>query len=444
MSFGKSKFAGIVAGFVMLAMVLGGWGASAIAADQQRITLTVLNYLDATSPGAYREISEVWEAFEKANPNMKIEREDLFLEPFHQKTEAYAAAGRLPDVLYMWPGGRSTTLHTKKLVKDLTPLLGSMRDEFSEAALVPQAGGYLGMIPIGLTATHVMFANTKLLADMGLSVPETYEELKNMVPVLKAAGKDVILMGAHDDWVVQSCLYSMIVGRMVGDEYIDKILAGEARFTDAPFVRTLSFYKSLYDDGILSRKNLQTPYNEVNALFASGKAPFLIDGDWKVGNFLTDPTTGQALIPPDSQKDIVMTVFPAIPGEVNHATTSSVPGVGFGINAAIPKGSAKEQAAWKLVMWLTSAEVQKIRLETGAAFPSRKGVTSDKLEPLAQTRALFYGAYGGTYVLDNVLDARVYTLLNVGLQEIGLGIATPQQVAASVQKAFDEWKASQR
>jgi len=45
---------------------------------------------------------------------------------------------------------------------------------------------------------------------------------------------------------------------MVGDEYIDKILAGEARFTDAPFVRTLSFYKSLYDDGILSRKNLQT------------------------------------------------------------------------------------------------------------------------------------------------------------------------------------------
>ena len=142
-----------------------------------------------------------------------------------------------------------------------------------------------------------------------------------MVPKLQAAGKDVILMGAHDDWVVQSCLYSMIVGRMVGDEYIDKILAGEARFTDAPFVRTLNFYKSLYDDGILSRKNLQTPYNEVNALFASEKAPFLIDGDWKVSNFLTDPSTNQALIPPEKQKDIAMTVFPKIPGELNHDTT---------------------------------------------------------------------------------------------------------------------------
>jgi len=444
MSFVKSKIVVIIAGLVMLTAVFGGWEAQTITAQTQPVTLTVLNYLDATSPGAYREITDIWEAFEKANPNIKIEREDLFLEPFHQKTEAYAAAGRLPDVLYLWPGGRSTTLHTKRLVKDLAPLLGDTRQEFAEAALVPQAGGYLGMIPIGLTATHVMYANEKMLKDMGLSVPKTYEELKSMVPKLQAAGKDVILMGAHDDWVVQSCLYSMIVGRMVGDEYIDKVLQGEARFTDAPFVRTLSFYKSLYDDGILSRKNLQTPYNEVNALFASGKAPFLIDGDWKVSNFLTDPSTNQALIPPEKQKDIVMTVFPKIPGELNHDTTSSVPGVGFGINAVIPEGSEKEQAAWKLVTWLTSSEVQRVRLETGAAFPSRKGVTSDKLEPLAQTRALFYGAYGGTYVLDNVLDAKVYTELNVGLQEIGLGIATPEQVAARVQKAFDEWDASQK
>src|SRR5690606_33964398 len=97
----------------------------------------------------------------------------------------------------------------------------------------------------------------------------------------------------------------------------------------------------------------------------------------------------------------------AIPGEINAKTTSSLPATGFGINAAIPAGSAKEQAAWTLVQWLTSAEAQKVRLETGAAFPSRKGVTSDRLEPLAQARALFYGKYGGTYVLDDIFPAEV-------------------------------------
>jgi len=170
----------------------------------------------------------------------------------------------------------------------------------------------------------------------------------------------------------------------------------------------------------------------------------MIDGDWKVSNFLTDPTTSQALIPPRDQKNFVMTVFPEIPGEINHNTTSSVPGAGFGMNADIPAGSEKEKAAWRLIMWLTSPEVQKIRLETGAAFPSRKGVTSDRLEPLAQERAQFYGKFGGTYVLDNVLHAQVYGPLNVGLQEIGLGLSTPEQVAAKVQKALESWRASQK
>lgn len=429
---------------ILAVLIVSVMGFNALVqAQDEVITLTVLNYLDLTNPNASREIEEIWEAFEKANPNIKIEREDLYLEPFHQKTAAYAAANMLPDVVYMWPGGRSGALHTNRLVKDLRPLLGDEAAEFSEAALVDQAAGYLAMLPTGVTTTHVLYVNTKLLDELGLSIPTTYEELKAMVPVLKAAGKDVILMGAQDDWVIQSTLFSMIVGRLLGDQYVDDILAGKAKFTDEPFVKALEFYKSLFDDGVLSTRILQTPYNDVNALWAAGQAPFMIDGDWKVGNFLTDPTTGVALLSPEEQEHIVMTIFPAIPGEVNSGTSSVVVGTGFGMSAAIPDGSAKEAAAWKLISWLNSPEVQKLRLETGASFPSRKGVTSDKLEPLAQERARFYGTHTGTYVIDSVFDADVYGPLNIGLQEIGLGFSTPRQVAATVQQAFDAWKATQ-
>jgi len=51
-------------------------------------------------------------------------KEELSNEPFHQKFAAYVAAGTLPDIIYMYPSGRSTTLHEQKLVKDLAPLLG--------------------------------------------------------------------------------------------------------------------------------------------------------------------------------------------------------------------------------------------------------------------------------------------------------------------------------
>lgn len=91
------------------------------------------------------------------------------------------------------------------------------------------------------------------------------------------------------------------------------------------------------------------------------------------------------------------------------------------MSAKIPAGSVKEKAAWKLIMWLVSPEVQKIRLETGMAFPDRKGVTSDKLEPFAQERARFStSTYNATWVLDDKLDASIVTPLNNGLQEIGL------------------------
>jgi len=415
------------------------------AQEEETITLTVLNYFDLTSPNASREIEEVWNEFERRHPNIKVIREDLFNEPFHHKTEAYAAAGTLPDIVYMWPGGRSTTLHTKKLVKELTPFIDEVRDQFSEAALQPQAGGYLAMIPTTITASHAMYVNKGLLDELGLKIPETYEELVAMVPILKEKGLDVVLMGAQDDWVIQSCLFSMIVGRLVGDAKMDEIIAGKAKFTDPEFVGALEFYKRLYDDGVLSRKIMNITYGEVNGLFAAGMAPFLIDGDWKTGNFLTDPETGEALIPVDKQPNFVITVFPAIPGEIVHKSSSTVAGVGYGMNANIPAGSAKEKAAWELLKWLNSKEVQTLRLETAGTTPSRVDVTSDNLEPLVRERLAFYGKIEvGTYVLDNVLAGDVYGPLNVGLQEIGLGLATPMEVAERVQAAFDEWFAAQQ
>lgn len=411
---------------------------------QERVTIRVLNYFDLTSPGAEREIVEVWHEFDKRFPHITVIREDLFLEPFHQKTEAYAAANQLPDVIYMWPGGRSTTLHTKRLVKDLRPLLGEDAKYFSEAVLAPQTAGYLAELPNTMTSSHAMYVNVGLLHELGLEVPETYEELVAMVPVLKANGLDTILMGAQDDWVIQSCLFSMIVGRLVGDEKMDEIIAGDAKFTDPEFVGALEFYARLFADGVLHRKIMNTTYGEVNGLFASGRAPFMIDGDWKVGNFITDTSTGEALIPVDKQDQFKMIIFPAIPGEINPKSSSTVVGTGYGMNANIPAGSAKEAAAWELIKWLQSPEVQKLRLETGGTIPSRVDVTSDQLEPLVNERLRYYSLMeSGTYVLDSVLAGEVYLPINIGLQEIGLNLATPMEVAERTQEAYDFWKANQ-
>jgi len=310
-------------------------GNTETVADSQ-INLKVFDYIDATAPG-YAENKAIWQKFTDDNPDINIVKEELSNEAFHQKMAAYIAAGTMPDVMYMYPSGRSTLIHEMKLTKDLAPLLGAdYLSHFVPSAIDPssQAGGYLAELPQSIVYSSIMYANTTLLNDLGLEIPKTYEDLKAMVPVLKAKGIQTVLMANKDNWVMQSCLFSTILGRFVDNDWINSAKEGNAKFTDPKFIEALDFVKTMYKDGVISPNTIQISYGEGPALFASGKAAFYIDGDWRLNAFLTDPASGTALIDPETQKsDFAFMNFPAIPGEKNPGTTSTILGCGYGISS---------------------------------------------------------------------------------------------------------------
>ncbi len=427
-------------------------GAKEDAAATGQVELTVLNYIDMSEPNSANEVAMIWDKFSAENPDIKIVREDLFNEPFHQKTEAYVASGQLPDVLYMWPSGRSTSLHTTKSVKDLMPLLekDGLVDSYNTATLAPQFGGYVGELPNGITTTHMLYVNTKVLRENGLAMPESYADMKAMVAPLKAKGIDLIAMDNMDAWVMQSCLFSMVVGRFGGAEWYPALESGKTTFNDAWFINSLKLIEDMYASEMIKRNSLTSPYGSSRGRFASGKAAFYIDGDWSTGAFQTDITTGQALVDRDAQaNDFDMIVMPALPGEVISNSNSGVVGTGYGMSANLASGSAKEAAAWRLIKFLQGEYVQTYRLSTGASFPSNlnvdvaKVVKEANLEPFVAKRAAYYEKYNTiTPVIDGVLAGDVYNVINTGLQEIGLGKKSPAQVGKDVQKAWDTWKAN--
>ena len=431
-------------------LLVFGLMAAGIAEDQ--IQLRVLNYRDMTSPNSIEETSVVWDAFEAAYPNIKLVREDEFNEPFHQATEAYAAVGNLPDVIFAWPSGRSTTLHTQKLLKDLAPL--AERDGLAEfylpLVLEPgnQVAGYLGILSTGVTATNAFFVNTEVLDAVGLTPAQSYSELVAQVPVLAAAGYDTVLMPCQDDWVMQSCLFSLVAGRFMGENWEQGILSGERKFTDPDFVAALNFIKQMYDDGVLLQSTLAVGYGEGPGLFATNTAAYYIDGDWRMGAFITDTTTGEALIDPARQENFLITVFPDIdvPGVKINKSNTAVLATGFGINAKLEDGSPELEAAWTLVKWLVGKEVLTHRLSTGGLpTPSRLDIdyASLTLEPMQIAMANLGGEYDKTTVVfDGAFEGPVYTPLNEGLQAIGLGTQTPEEVAQNTQAAFDAWNAA--
>jgi raffinose/stachyose/melibiose transport system substrate-binding protein len=433
--------------FALLIAVLA-IGLLVVGCAKKPEVLKVLYYIDATQAG-YAEDQAIWAKFQKDNPDIKLEKEELFNEPFHEKMQAYIAAGTLPDVFYMWPSGRSQVIHEKKLAKDLKTLLGAdYLANFAAAAVEPknQGGNYIAELPQSFTYTTTMYVNKKLLADNGFQVPTSYDDLKKMVPKLRSKGIETLFLPNKDKWPAQSCLFSTVAGRMVGDGFIDDVKAGKAKFTDQAWVDTLGFVATMVKDGVLAKNDAAIGYGEGPGLLAAGKAAMMVDGDWRVGAFITDKASGKALIAPAAQEsDWALMNFPAIPGEKNPGIVSAIAGVGYGIAATIPAGSAKEKAAVKLVKYLYSNEVQTIRYEQGSYIPTLKGVTSSKVEPLTTKLSQYYTTIPKTcYVLDGVLDPSVFNVLNDGLQAMMLGSDKPANIAANMQKAMDAWIAAKK
>lgn len=415
--------------------------------ESDKVQIKVLNYINNSEPNAAQEYEVVWDRFSELHPEIEVIREDLFNEPFHQKVEAYAAQGNLPDVIYAWPSGRSGTLHTEGLLYDLSELLkrDGLENAYSAVCTAPQMGGYLGELPNGLTATSLMYVNKEVLDKYGLSIPKTYDDLKNCAKVLASKGVECIAMDCVDGWVMQSCLFSLLCGRFGGADWYDRLAAGEIKFTDDWFVKALTVVDNLYKDGIINRNTLSRSYQSSAGDFANGKAAFYIDGDWSTSVFQKNADTGEALINETRQANsFEMINFPAIDGEIVHESNSAVVGTGWAISKATGEDAAKLEAAWTLVKFLEGEEIQTWRLSTGAAFPSLVTIDVDakckelNLEPFVAKRSAWYNNIQvATPVIDGVLTADVYEVINTVLAEIGLGKTTVANGVKTVQAAWE-------
>ena len=405
--------------------------------------LLFLYYGDPTAPG-YEEEKASWQTFKADNPDIDLQMETLYGRNYHLKLTAYVASGVLPDVMYIWPQARdsSTVLQRNRLVKDLSHVLSAaFLSHFVAPALDvnQQASKMLAELPASVVYTSVMYANKKLLAERRLPLPSSYDDLRRLAAALLGSGVQTVALPDGDKWVAQSCLFSTIVGRLLGDAWVDEVMTGAARFADARFVDALSFYANLFTDGVVQRQNMRLAYGEGISLLAGEKAAFLVDGDWRHSAY------NDGSIPSARQSaDYALLAFPPVPGEINPGVVSTFAGPGLGIAANFPAGSEKELAAVRLFEFFYGADFQRMKLETGGLLPSRKDVASSHVAPFTSMMLEYRSNIGSScYVLDGVLSPNVADEINEGLCAIGLGTETPEEVAARVQAAQDDVLATQ-
>ncbi len=402
-------------------------GGSREAVDDDVITLEVFHYLDLADNVSTDNFEEVRKAFEEAHPNIRLQFDYLFDEAYHNRLQAMAVAGQLPDVMFLWPGKRTGDVTGAGLVKDLRPWVDNIRHEFAPAALAPQGpNGEIWELPEQITATHVMFTNERLLDELGLTFPETFEELLEQGDVIRDAGYIPIAMDNAGGWQMQSTLLSALVERTGGRDWMDRAIAGDAGFTDRQFVEALEVIKILSDEEMFTPGVNQAEYGQALTDFVNERAVYFIDGGWRTSNLATELTPAQ-------QEYTAYNVFPRLPNERGQAgSTAIVAGTGFGMNANLT--GEKADAAWEWIYHFSGPEGSAIKVEQGW-LPALVDAVGPDAPLLTRKLSDFLGTTPGGYVIDAVLDAEGMGVLHPALQEMMFGRLTPRQVA----QRYEDW-----
>lgn len=392
------------------------------------IVLTTYFQIDPANPQQEGYV-KMLEAFEASRPDIVFNHEYAAGEAFHQKFQAMAASGGLPDMFTTYVGKRTAYITETGSALDLRPFItDEFKANFSDPTFEPQGpGGEIYTIPPSMAVCHAVYVNTDILDELGLGIPATYEELLSQVEVIRDGGYYPVSMGNKDQWVVNSWLLSAFVDRLGGKSWFNDAMTGKAAFTDEPFVRSLEIVNDMVTRGVFSPGVNQMSNTEADQEFYQQKSAYLIDAGWRTSAMVN-------ILPQEQQDAIRMIAFPALPGEVSPNSSAAVPSEGFGIHAEL-EGSAEARAAYDFIVFYTGEEGATIRLRYGEVPTYKLDYSEFDLPGLQLQYAEYSQSHPMGYVIDAKMDPEGMGVLNPDIQAMMFGNITPAEVA----RRYEDW-----
>jgi len=257
-----------------VSILLAGCAAPAEPGDKGETTATLWSLTSGDQPALEAAI-ERWNA---ANPDQQVEAEFFASDAYKPKIRTAIGAGRAPTLIFNWSGGVLEGYVAAGAVEDLSSLVED-NPEVSDRYLpsILENGvidGTLYAVPMNKVNPATMYYNTDLLAEAGVDVPETWDDLIDAIPKLKAIGVAPIALGGQSRWPELIWL-EYLVDRQGGTEVWNSILAGEEGAWDNPaVVDALEKIQELVELGAFQDSFASTASNSGSelALLYTGKA----------------------------------------------------------------------------------------------------------------------------------------------------------------------------
>lgn len=433
----------ILAALLSAAMVIGmlsGCAASGSssggddknAEDGDKVKLSFLNKYPE-DPYAYY-FKDAVEAFEKENPDIDIEMENVSDEAMKDKLSVMASGEQMPDIFFSWTGERVKRFSRNDLALDLTPYFEEDK-EWAESfmpAFLNNATyeGKTYAVPFRSSIMCFVY-NKAVFEEKNLEIPKTWDEFIAVCDKLKGTDVTPVAFGNSATWY-SSWWIGLLNAMMVPVDVMNTDYTPETgEFTDASYTEAVQTLLDLNKKGYFGDNVNAKDYYEVREGFCAGKYAMMLDATAQFTQYddgMGAENWGYFKVP-------VMEGAAGDPGTIG----------GGGEVWMVSKSCKHPDEAVKFLKFMTSKEqAQKQTKESGLPNAIIGGITKDNATE-AQVKA-YEEAEGYKNIadwLDCAVDASIADQYMVSVQE-GFDGKSAEDIMSDVQKVAKDVKDSSK
>ncbi|MCU4745185.1 MULTISPECIES: extracellular solute-binding protein [Streptomyces] len=395
----------------------GGDGGGGAAADGELSgTITYWDTSNETEAAVFKAIAE---EFATQHPGVTVDYVNIGFDDAQNRFKNAAAANEAPDVMrtevawvadfaslgYLWPLDDTTALENQE---DFLPQAWASTQYEGTTYAVPQ-----------VIDTLALFYNERLLADAGVEVPTTLEEVKASTGAFEGAGAVPMYMRGDDPYWFLPFLYGE-GGDMVDAE------GKKVTIDDEAGIAAFTQMKDMVDSGA-AITDTSDGWENMMGSFTRGEVAMMINGPWAIN----DAVAGLG-------DDLGVAPVPG--GSAGQAAPQG------GWNYAIYAGTPEEEspAAFEFVKYMSSAATQQRITEELSLLPTRTSVYDVESVRNNEMVQFFKPAVDVAHERPWIPQAQsLFDPIKENVQGLLIGSASPEEAAKSTGDAYrdilDDW-----
>jgi raffinose/stachyose/melibiose transport system substrate-binding protein len=367
---------------------------------------------------------KMFDVFEQKNPDVKVDLQFTADADYQNRLSTALRGGKGPDIAQLKAYGELQPLVEAgylDALNDTVPGIATMPQAASGGAVARSDGKFYG-VPYSIPILCV-FYNTALFDKVGIKEPKTYAEHIDNCKKLKAAGIIPIATGGANGSGWELELGVGVLGPSVyGADFYDKMMKGEAKFTDPKFVAALQRFKDMlpyYEDGFAG-----VDYTAATQLFVNEKAAMFLGGSFENGSFRAQ------------NPNLKFSVF-AFPGDepVDNPVVSAFCDGSYGLVDT----STRKDAALKVLNWMASPEFAQLFADSVGWPAARPEIKSNdpvlsKMIGMQQNSTPYLTLVGFRWQSPTASE-----IIQSEIIDMVTGKMTPEKLAADIDAGVSTW-----